>query len=188
MKADQLRNNILAVLSTVRDDAEKLQKINDFMMAEIYEEPQPEEIPEKYCKVVHDIAENINCGLICYLNPETLELEDVPKDLAFDPDEFELITGESWKETFNHDQWERCITIEPREGHEGFKIMEWFVDEIDNEFFKREVIGALNRKHPFANFKALVEGSKYRQQWFNFKQKMLEHMVWDEISFQIEEG
>jgi hypothetical protein len=66
--------------------------------------------------------------------------------------------------------------------------MEWFVDEIDNEFFKREVIGALNRKHPFANFKALVEGSKYRQQWFNFKQKMLEHMVWDEISFQIEEG
>ncbi|HKK81942.1 MAG TPA: hypothetical protein VJ909_06830 [Prolixibacteraceae bacterium] len=60
MKADELRNNILAILSTVRDDADKLQKINDFMMSEIYEEPQPEEIPEKYRKVVHDIAKNIH--------------------------------------------------------------------------------------------------------------------------------
>lgn len=185
MNADKLRNNILAVLSIVRDDAEKLQKINEFLMNEIYEEPQPEEIPVKYRKVVHDIAENIDCGMVCFFNPRTLELEEMPKEFLCDPDEFELVIGESWNESYKHETWEHCITIEPRESHEGFKIMERFIDEIDNEFFKREVVGVLNRKHPFANFKALVEGSKYRQKWFDFKQSELERLVWDEISWQL---
>lgn len=156
-------------------------------MNEIYEDPQPEEIPEKYRKVVHDIAENINCGLVCYLNPETLELEDVPKDLSMDPDEFEGITGEAWDETFKHETWESCITVEPREGYEAFKIMECFVDEIDDKQFSQKLANILGRHRPFANFKAHVEGSKYRQQWFDFKQKILEHMVWDKVSWQIEQ-
>ncbi|MCF8358646.1 MAG: hypothetical protein K9H26_07795 [Prolixibacteraceae bacterium] len=186
MNAKQLMDQILPVLYTVKEDKVKLQKILDFMMAEIYEEPQPDEIPEKYRKVVHDIAENIDCGLVCYLNPETLDLEDVPENIAMDPDEFEMVTGELWNETFKHDQWERCITIEPREGHEAFKIMERFVDEIEDKMFAQKLAGILNRKRPFANFKAHVENSEYRQQWFDFKQAALEEMVWDEISFQIE--
>lgn len=188
MKADELRNNILAILSTVRDDVQKLQKINDFLMNEIDEAPQPGEIPEKYRKVVHDIADRINAGLVCYLNPDTLELEDVPKDFVSDTDEFELATGEKWEETFRHDQWEHCITIEPPEGHEAFKIMEHFVSEVDDVRFSNKLAGILSRKHPFANFKAQVESSSYRQRWFDFKQAYLEQSVWNEISFQLEEA
>jgi hypothetical protein len=184
--AKQLMDQILSVLYTVKEDKGKLQKILDFLMAEIYEEPQPDEIPEKYRKVVHDIAENIDCGLVCYLNSETLELEDVPRDSVYDPEEFEMVTGESFEKTLKHEQWDRCITIEPREGHEAFKIMEQFVYEIEDKMFAQKLAGILNRKRPFANFKANVESSEYRQQWFDFKQAALEEMVWDEISFQIE--
>jgi len=184
MNPNQLLNEILPILHSVKDDAGKLQKILDFLEAEIYEEPQKEEIPEKYRKIVHNIAEYIACGLVCYLNPETLE--DVPKNLTMDPDEFEAITGELWEETFKHEQWERCITIEPRESFEGFKIMERFIGEIDDKRFGQKLMDILNRKRPFANFKAHVEGSEYRQKWFNFKQSQLEQMVWDEISFQLE--
>lgn len=186
MNPNQLLNEILPILHSVKDDAGKLQKILDFLENEIYEEPQEEEIPEKYRKIVHDIAENIDCGLVCYLNPETLELEDMTKNLAMDPDEFKAITGELWEETFKHEQWERCITIEPRESFEGFKIMERFIGEIDDKRFGQKLVDILNRKRPFANFKAHVEGSKYRQQWFDFKQSQLEQMVWDEISYQLE--
>ncbi len=186
MKNDGLLNQILPILHSVKDDEKKLQKILDFLLEEIYEEPLKEEIPEKYRKVVQDIAEKIDCGLICFLNPETLELEDVPKNLGMEPDDFELATGELWEETFKHDHWDRCITIEPPEACEGFKIMERFIGEIDDKRFSQKLVDILNRKHPFANFKAQVEGSKYRQQWFDFKQSELEQLVWDEISFRVE--
>jgi hypothetical protein len=52
MSAKQLMEQILPVLYTVKEDEEKLQKILDFLLAEIYEEPQEEEISEKYRKVV----------------------------------------------------------------------------------------------------------------------------------------
>jgi len=186
MKNDWLIGQILPILHSVKEDEGKLQRILDFLEREIWEEPQEEEIPEKYRKVVSEIAENIDCGLVCYLNPETLELEEVSKNLAMDPEEFEQCTGESWDETFKHGQWDRCITIEPREPNEAFKIMEHFVNEIDDARFAQRLSDILNRKRPFANFKAHVEGSKYRQQWFDFKQSELERLVWDEISLQFE--
>lgn len=185
MKQNQLMNQILPILHSVKDDAEKLQKILDFLEAEIYEEPQEDEIPEKYRKVVHEIAQSIDCGLVCYLNPDTLEMEDVPKELAMDHDEFEDAVGEAWDETFKHGLWERCITVEPRESHESFKIMERFAGQINNQQFAHRLVETLNRKRPFAQFKALVEDSSYRQQWFDFKQSVLERWVWDEISWQI---
>ncbi len=67
MKPPELMDQILPVLHSVKDDAVKLQKILDFLLGEIYEEPDDIlQVPEKYRKVVHDIAENIDCGLVCY--------------------------------------------------------------------------------------------------------------------------
>jgi hypothetical protein len=108
MKAQLLLEQILPVLHSVKDDGEKLQRILDFLLAEIYEEP--------------------------------------------------------------------------RESHESFKIMEWFIDEVEDNQLQNKLIYALNNRHPFSNFKALVEISEYRQQWFGFKQEKLEEMVRDEIS------
>jgi len=39
MKQDQLLNQILPILHSVKDDEEKLQRILDFLLDEIYEEP-----------------------------------------------------------------------------------------------------------------------------------------------------
>ena len=38
MKADQLLNQILPILYTVKENEEKLQKILDFLLEDIYEE------------------------------------------------------------------------------------------------------------------------------------------------------
>jgi len=44
------------------------------MHNEIYEEPNDEIIiPEKYKELVKRTAESIDCGLVCFINPETLE-------------------------------------------------------------------------------------------------------------------
>ncbi len=189
MSAQQLLNQILPILHSVKDDDKKLQQILDFLLDEIYEEPdETVEIPEKYRQSVHDIAGYIDCGLNCFLNPDTLELEYIHPNELNGYDRFEEDEEEEPDSTFKHNSWDKCITVEPRESHESFKIMECFVDEVDDKQLQNRLVHALNNRHPFANFKALVESSKYRQQWFDFKQKKLEELVWCEISWQLNDN
>jgi hypothetical protein len=192
MSAQQLLDQILPILHSVKDDEKKLQQILDFLMAEIYEEPdETVEIPEKYQQTLHDIAEYIDCGLVCFLNPETLELEYIHPNEFDSYDRFEEDEENEEEEpdsAFKHDSWEKCITVEPRESHESFKIMEYFVDEVEDKQLQNRLVHALNNRHPFASFKALVESSKYRKQWFDFKQKELEELVWNEISWQFNDN
>lgn len=186
MNKSQLQNEILAIIRTVFDDKKALEKIHAFLIAEIYEEPEPEKIPTKYKKVVSEIADGLSAELICFFNPDTFEVEDIPKELAYDPEEFEMMTGETFESAgLKHDEWNNCITIEPMESHESFKIMEYFVDEIKDTNFQEKLINALNKKKPFANFKYLVENSDYRQKWFDFRKARYELYVWDVIKTDI---
>ena len=184
MNAQQILNEILPILHSVKEDKEKLQKIHDFLLEEIYTAPEETEIeiPEKYRELVHSVAENIDCGFVCFINPETLEVEEVPKSMIDDPFEFNLITGMNrTNETFLHEEWESFISIEPRESSESFNIMEKFVDEVNDKSLKNKLINALNNQRPFANFKNIAENSNYRKEWFAFKQRQLEMMVWEEL-------
>ena len=71
------------------------------------------------------------------------------------------------------------------ESHDSIKIMENFVDEVNDIMLQEKLINALNRKKPFANFKYLIEDSDYRQQWFEFRQAQYELYVWDIIKTDI---
>jgi len=181
MKNARLLNQILPILHSVKDDEEKLQQILDFLLNEIYEEPNDEVIiPEKYKELVRRTAESIDCGLVCFINPKTLETEEVPKELMYDVVEFDDDEDESDNEfELNHFKWARYITIEPPESHESFEIMERFVAEITDKNLKDRILNALGNRKPFANFKNLIETSNYREQWFAFKQRKLEEYVWD---------
>ena len=192
MNPQQLLNEILPILHSVKEDKEKLQKILDFLLEEIYTEPEEEEIeiPEKYKKLVHDVAENIDCGLVCFINPETLEVEEIPKGMVDGFSDFslnsELDDEEDDEQKFLHEDWESCISVEPRESNESFKIIEKFVDEVNDKNLKNKLVNALNNRRPFANFKNIVESSNYRNEWFAFKQKQLEILVWEELEYQLE--
>ncbi len=178
-------DEILAVLRTVKDDKQKLEKIHKFIFDEIYEEPD-EEIPEKYHKVVALIADNLTAGFISYFNPETLEVEDIPEGLARDPEEFEAMTGETWEYIgIKHESWKRCVEIAPLHSNESFRIMEGFVDQMEDSRFRDELINALNRRRPFANFNHLIHNSDYREAWFKFRKEKLEWYVWMEIEPEI---
>ena len=185
MKTDQLLNQILPILHSVKDNEEKLQQILDFLLEEIYEDPDDEVvIPEKYRNLVHDVAESIDCGMICFINPETLEMEDVPKTLLDEGFMFDEEEDEEEDNMMNmkHHKWEKCITVEPPESSESFRIMEDFVSEIDDKKLQKQLINALENRRPFANFKYVVEGSSYRKEWFAFKQQKLEEYVWRDLS------
>lgn len=119
----------------------------------------------------------------CYYNVKTKEFISIPGEgyemnMDFEMEEFFEEDLERVKE-----QEEDFIFIEAPDSHTSFGIMESFVDQIDDSRFSTQLQTLLQNKYPFRNFKAKVEGSAYRQAWFDHKQKALESLVAETLNF-----
>ncbi len=146
------------------------------------------ELPHRFNVLIPQIAQNIDAGLVCFLNPETLEMEDIPQKMWNDPDEFYALTGVSAKnEPYKHDSWDDYWTFEPLESLEAFRIMENFAGNMPDKRFREKLFVTLNRHNPFSHFKTLIDGSKYRDDWFRFKLEQLEMHVKQELFDKINE-
>ena len=123
-------------------------------------------------KQIKEIAQNLEAGMKVYLNKETFEFKSV---LDWD----DLTDGAPWDEIINkiEKEWTDVVIFEKFDTREAFQIMEDFVDEIDVQRLKEDIINVLNRKSPFANFKYEIESSIYRQKWFDFRAIKYEEYV-----------
>lgn len=150
---------------------------------------------------IHEIAQTIDVGYVCFVNPDTYEMEIMFNDEMFDhygiswdegEDEEEFLEDlPDWQKEMHADvkvqikrinSWKRVIRVEKPESSEAFAFMERFVDEIIPEgTLKEQFWNALNRKHPFSNFNQIVHSCKYREDWFAFKQNELERYVRREL-------
>jgi hypothetical protein len=74
-------------LKSVKDDEEKLEKLLSFMEEEFLSDidvgdaediDYKEQIPGKYREVVQMIAGDLSGDHICFYNPDTLEVRDIP--------------------------------------------------------------------------------------------------------------
>lgn len=136
------------------------------------------ELPEKFAACIKPIAQSIEAGFICYLNPETLEIEDIPKSLMDNPDEYKMTTGLGLEdEEMEHEKWDECYTFNPLEPDEAFEIMEAFAENGDDEILQEELFYVLANHNPSANFKAVIQNSGESDNWSRFKQKWLEDRV-----------
>jgi hypothetical protein len=142
------------------------------------EDWDPYELPEKFAPCINQIAQLTDSGIFCYLNPETLELEEVPKLLLDDPYEFERLTGFALeKEGFKHEKWEDYYVFEPLSSDESFRIMEAFADNVEDEILQEQLFYVLSGKKPFSNFNEVIYNSEQSENWFFFKMDWLEDRV-----------
>jgi hypothetical protein len=136
------------------------------------------ELPEKFTAIINQIAQSIDAGFICYLNPETLEMEDVPKSLMDDPHEFEMTTGFALEEEeLKYETWDECYVFEPLDSDESFRIMEAFAENVKDEILQEQLFYVLRCKKPFANFKEVIYSSGQNENWFQFKMNWMEDHV-----------
>ena len=151
--------------------------------------------------VIKEAAMNIGAGEVCFLNPDTWELESIHPCMLrevggmegrMDGEEILGWTGavlQSVREQLDKiNGWKKHIIIEKPEGHKAFGFMERFVTECipENDEWRREILRVLGMNKPFARFKHLVEHlSPYRQAWFDFRDQCLEEYVRNEIKWQI---
>lgn len=118
------------------------------------------------------MAQDLEAGMKIFINKETLEYRTI---LDLD----DLMDPEFWEEEMEkiENEWSNYAVIEKMNSSEAFKIMEDFVDEVKDLKLKENLIKILNRKSPFANFKAEIESSNYREEWFAFRTKRHEDYV-----------
>lgn len=117
-------------------------------------------------KIISEIAQLLEAGMKVYLNKDTHEIKSI-----FDWDEitdYELVEKE---ENEILQEWSNYVVFTKMESHEAFDLMDGFAVEIEDINLREAVIKALGRKRPFANFKAIVETSDYRDKWFEFRRK-----------------
>lgn len=108
---------------------------------------------------IKDIAQDLQTGMAVQINRETLETDsildwdEIPGDPEFWEKEIKKIEN----------AWTDYVVLKKMSSDEAFQIMEDFVDEIDDERLQEDLIKILNRRSPFANFKAEIDESEYRE-------------------------
>lgn len=126
---------------------------------------------------VKGIAGELEVGFIVYLNKITLETRSIR-----DMDELYGDT-EYWEEELEkiEQEWDDYVVIDNMESWQSFEVMERFIEHVDDPGLQEELINALNRRRPFANFKNMIESSDYRQNWFEFQTQAYYEHVKDQL-------
>jgi hypothetical protein len=116
---------------------------------------------------IKEIAEELDCGLRCFLHKTTGAFKSIPKD-----EDMEYAELESWEEDIQEleENWTDYLEFERMPSREAFQVMEDFAESIDNGTLKERLFRSLNRPKPFRIFKDEIENSGlYREQWFVFR-------------------
>ncbi len=127
-------------------------------------------------EIIREIAGNLDCGCNCFYNLKSDEIVAIPNFSNFSgEDEFREMFREDIKRV--EEEKANFIKFEVLTSFDSFKIRERFTAQLPDNRFKMELEVILQGKKPFQNFKHFVEGSDYRQDWFDFKQNELERIV-----------
>ncbi len=127
-----------------------------------------ENIPNK---VVDNIANALDCDMVCFMNPDTFEVEDVPNDVLVG-----IYYDKGWQEVLARvDQWDRFITIDRPDTME---MMKTFVSNcIPTGHLKKQLHEALALRRPDKRFHDIVDDSDYRDKWAQYhRQQMIQHV------------
>jgi len=93
---------------------------------------------------IKEIAQDLDCGIKCYINKETGIIITTPDFDSGYADE------ELWDDDIKEleENWDKYVEIHKMESHESFEIMADFAENVDSKELKDNLVNALNRKHP----------------------------------------
>jgi Uncharacterised protein family (UPF0158) len=129
---------------------------------------------------IKEIAEELDCGFKAFYHKQTGELIFVPNtEKNYDMD------TEAWEEELDKldENYLDYKEVEAMESNDSFAVMEDFAEQLNDTKLQQELFNALNRKHPFREFKFVIDNSgEYRNAWFDFKNKQYFEWVENQIS------
>jgi len=133
-------------------------------------------------EILNDIVDTMEMSLKCFLHRETFEVVSYP-----DPEEHLDMDPEDWEEAIGKvkKNKKKFIEIEAMTSSGSFKVMEEFIESLDNSDTKIRLVTALEGRKPFANFNHQIDNSgEYRELWFAFKRQKSIEWVQNQLPFQ----
>ena len=98
-----------------------------------------------------------------FINMETPEVEIHAAEYYFEENEME----DTAQAALNNP--DKFFPVEHSTSSKAFGVMEAFVETLRDNGLRSQLINALQRKKPFANFKYIIDNSPLRQEWFQFR-------------------
>jgi hypothetical protein len=118
-------------------------------------------------ELIKSIAGDLDAGMIVYLHIETNEIKTIIDfNQHYDAD------MELWEEDIREieDNIDKYLQFEPMDSREAFRVMEDFVETVEDERLREKLYLGLSLSKPFRNFKDIIDNAgEYRQRWFDFK-------------------
>ncbi len=118
---------------------------------------------------IKEIASELDIGMNVYVNKVTKEIKSI---INFDHHIY--AEEELWEDEINEIEknFDSYIQFEPMDSRQAFRVMEEFVETLDNSEIRKKLELGLSLSKPFRNFKDILENyHEYRDKWFSFKEK-----------------
>ncbi len=118
---------------------------------------------------IKEIASELDIGMNVYVNKVTKEIKSI---INFDQHIY--AEEELWEDDINEieNNFDSYIQFEPMDSRQAFRVMEEFVETLDNSEIRKKLELGLSLSKPFRNFKDILENYlEYRDKWFSFKEK-----------------
>lgn len=169
MKSEELYVDIIGMLSLIDNDEEKLMAVLNFLENQILNDginPKNNELPEEYRSTILQIAHAIERGFVCYLNPDTLEIEQVENRGIFENEAYNEQNEDLLDEyDLSNAKWDDRIKFEPLDSNDVLLIMQKFVTQLNDEGLSRKLESVLGEENPVTKFRRIIEKSDKRSAW-----------------------
>ncbi len=129
------------------------------------------QITNKLNNLVDAIVRALDADRICFMNPVTLEMEDIPNDVLIG-----MYYDEACQKALQRvDSWGKVITIDSPETIQTMKV---FVDNcLPFGNLKEQLYNILTLRHPHKPFQEMVHHSGYYDKWLTYRRRQMTRHV-----------
>jgi len=143
------------------------------------------EIPFEYESIIEQITEAVYNGYVCYLNPETLEIEQIADEGTFGISESEYAEqNDDMIDEFglNYTQWDSYISFEPFNRDDMMNRIDVFITNLNDQKLKSQLDEFTDEEGLFDQFPAILERTGYTVDWNVFLRHEIESYVRSQVA------
>ena len=130
---------------------------------------------------IYDITQDLDCGMNCFVHKVTGEVKSFPEEMI-DEEEWEDEMDEIDKDAGNY------IQIEKMDSNHSYRVMERFIDTVEDKQLADRLLNAINRSKPFHNFRYELDYSEeFLKKWYAFKSQAMIEWVREQLIPPIED-
>lgn len=183
MKTEEIYDDIVGKLSHIRQNREKLIEVLNFLETKTADDAgrnAEDNIPPEYADIIMQITEALDDGFVCFLNPETLEVEQASNSGLFGVSETEYDEqNDDMVDEFGLDypEWRAYVRFEPFGRNDLLNVMEGYVEQLQDDTLRTQLENLSDKEELVTEFDEIMERTGNTENWNSFRKKEIGNYV-----------